>query len=403
MRLGIFNTGSRAFTTCQNAVLTLVCLLPFLVPFSLQQNIDLQAFAVILTGLVAWFGFAVGSKKQAWSPYVILWIALITYVVFCFLSLLWHPTLTNLFGSALIRLGSLALVACVGCGMLLSSLDTKRLTSWLYGTCVALAAVTIPYTLLTAHHLSRLGGVFHQPDILAAWLACGVILGLSMWHLYPKLQKVLILSQLLLAMVLILTETRAVIALLIIIFLLNVFQSHGNWRRRIALGAGIIVILIIATLASLAVLPQRLTSNSYNVESISYRLHLQSFGLRATGHQPLIGYGAGSISNALTCPTLRYKPLQTTCHEGFYFDSTHNVFLDRILALGFIGGGAFIVIVAVSLYKGLGVVGSERYFALCSLLIAGYYFTNVTDIELELLFWILLMRPFRNRRIDAST
>lgn len=375
----------------KSTVMGLACLLPFLVLFSIGQNIDVQALVLIMMGAVAYYGLWLERKISL--PRYASWL-IVVYVAFCFVSLLAHPTFDNLFGTRLVRLGSLALVACVGCGVLLCTVTAKRLLLWLYGTCTLLAIITLPYTFLTAHHLSRIGGVFHQADFLAVWMASGIILGVAMWQTYPKYKRYIILCQLLLIGILFLSQTRAVIIVLVILLLAMAATASLGWQLRLALALGIAGVLTAGGILSQAVLSKRLTNATYAGQSVSYRLDLEKAGLGAATKQPLWGFGAGGIPNALSCPHLHSTQLQKTCREGFYFDSSHNIFLDRVIALGWIGGVAYIGIIGLALYKGLCRTGIERIYTYGALLIGVCYLTNVTSLTLELLFWVLLMRAF---------
>jgi O-antigen ligase len=137
--------------------------------------------------------------------------------------------------------------------------------------------------------------------------------------------------------------------------------------------------------------PARLTNTAYASTSIGYRADLQTYGLRASYHKAWFGYGPGNLADALNCSGLHAAPLQATCRQGYFFNSSHNVFLDRVLAVGWPGGVAFLLFVLTSLGKGLRAPGPARPMVYAALLIACYYLTNVTSVTLELLFWILLL------------
>ena len=84
--------------------------------------------------------------------------------------------------------------------------------------------------------------------------------------------------------------------------------------------------------------------------------------------------------------------MQTTCRQGYFFNSSHNIFIDRVLAIGWLGGLAFLAIVMLAIYRGLR--GKQELWVLgyAVALIGFYYLTNVTSVTLELLLWVLLMR-----------
>lgn len=388
-----------------STVLLLSCALAFLVPFSLGRNIDLQSMVLILIGAMAWSVVALDHKQSSLAGLPrFVQILLGVYVLSCLLSLAWHPGGANLFGAPLLGLGSLGLTACVGCGLALRSVDNQRLTQWLYGTTVLLAVSAIPYALLVNHHLGRLGGVFDQSDILAVFMACGLLLGLAMWNFYPTRRPLLILAQCLLVVILFGTQTRAVILLVALIALLLIWQGQTDRRRRNWEGAALAVGFLAVIIVLPAVLPGRLSNSGYARESIHYRLVLQQAALRASWREPLQGFGPGSIDTALACPTLHDPALQATCHEAYYFNSSHNIFLDRVLGLGWIGGIAYSLLVGLALREVFRIPQSKakRSMLYCVPLIAAYYLTNVTNVELELWFWILILQAFRPVKPPSS-
>ena len=402
VRHGSFPPKQRQLTLT-DAVLALTCLTPFLVPFSLAQNIDLQALVLIMTGGVAWYDVW-RSRRHYPLP---RWpsIAIATYLFFCALSLIIHPSFLNVFGTKLVRLGTLELVACVGCGMTLRKLTATKVSVWFYVTSVLLAITTLPFHFFTTGHLTRLGGVFHQADILAVWMAIGFILGLSLWKPHVRQRVYIAIGQVLLATILLLSQTRAIIAILILIIFIMILRSSMNWRKHVIVGILALACIAVGVIDTKAISPSRITDVSFAGESITYRLSLQSFAVKALINNPLWGYGAGSLPLVLACPTLHNAALQATCHEGHYFDSSHNIFLDRFLAFGWLGGLAFATLVIMTLIKGLRNVGFERYFAYCVLLISLYYFTNVTSMTVELLLWVFMLRvwkPHKTSRASAS-
>lgn len=369
-------------------VLLLVSALPFLVPFTLGRNIDLQGLTVILTGALAWLAVGLRLRQESWRPKKWVTGLLVVYLVSCLLSLLTHRLFVNVIGGQLMRIGDPALVAVVGIGLAMKNIEVKRLISYLYGTCVALAVLSIAYIPAALHDKFRLGGVFHQADFLAVFMAIGLLLGVAILQLYPKLNMLSIIGQGLLAVILLLTGTRAVIALLLLVGLVLLLRSSLLLRRKLAIVVASLLIVSAGIVITQNVLLHRLTSGSLASSSLQYRLDLQHFGLKAAEHQPFFGYGPGNLDKPLACSTLHNPALQQTCHQGFYFDSSHNVYLDRVLALGWVGGLSFTVFVGYSLLVGWRRTGYERYFWYLALLIALYYLTNPTNLEIEAIFWI---------------
>lgn len=384
----------------EQAVLWLVCLLPLLVPFSLNRNIYLQGLVVILSGLLGWTATTIRLRRRELRPPISFSLLLGLYVLATVVSLLVHPSLRNLFGSPLVYLGSAVLITAPGCGLALYSLPPVKVFRWLYVSFVALAAVSLAYSLPGSWVDGRLGGVFHQADFLAVSMGLGLILGVELWRRQQFRRRWLVCAQTVLAVVLLLSQTRAVIGLMPLIILTMVALSGVPIRRKLLAAGSLTLAFVVAIAAVHALLPSRLSDAGYAVDSVRYRLHLQQYGLADSRHQALIGRGAGEVSQALRCPTLRDPELQATCHQGYYFDSSHNVFLDRVLAFGWPGGLAFTALTGLGLWHGFR--GRRIAFAVGGLFIALYFLTNVSSIEIETLFWIMLVGAYLPTASRAS-
>jgi hypothetical protein len=380
-------------------VLVSVCIMPFLIFLSVNQDIDMQAALLILLGVLAWVAVLITNLlyKIVW-PNIVKY-SFYTYCVICILSLIDHASLINLYGSVLLRLGSLELLASVGCGILLSRVPSKKLMLWLYIVSVTAAVISVPYTYFSFHFFIRLGGIFHQADILAAWLACGFILGCGLWSYYNKRHILIGISQLLLLVALFLTQTRAVMAILVLLLIIMAIRNVKTRKRRIVYLSSIAVLLLMIAIIGHQILPNRLANTP---TSIVYRLRLQSYGVKSSFNEPLLGFGAGNVSQSLSCQSFKDAELVHTCSQGYYFDSSHDIYLDRILALGYIGGIAFVTFVVCSIYRALRLPDQQQYFGYTALLLGLYYLTNVTNIEIEVLLWILMFRAYRVHTVHVD-
>jgi O-antigen ligase len=236
----------------------------------------------------------------------------------------------------------------------------------------------------------RTGGLFSQADILACFLGCGLLLGWQMLAVYPKRKNVITAVQVLMAAVLLATQTRTVI---ILVTVLSFIWLARHWHKRMMRPLVVSLLIVIGLLAVWSHLaPNRLTDRAYASQSVQYRLTLQHYALRAAAHEPFHGYGPGNLADALPCSQLRDTALQKTCDEGYFFNSSHNIFLDRVLAIGWPGALAFLGLVILALYRNLRGGQARQIWGYTLLLISGYYLTNVTGVTLELLFWVVLFQ-----------
>lgn len=372
-----------AYLSC----LALLASLVFLVPFDAYRNIDMQGLILLVAGVLA--------AVYLWLDKVKAGLGLEKYLIGLFLgcgivSLLISPHKDyGLLGAPYVRIGLPALFACLFCGLLLRRSPPKTLMAYLYIGITALGLVSLPYAALRYHSFERLGGVFAQADILAVFLGCGLLLGWGLLSLYPKQRPKILATQIGLAILLIGTQTRAV---LLLVLLLSLVWAGRHLSYRWLVGGLLAGILVLGGVYQF--LPQRLTNQQYADESINYRLSLQHYGLKATERRPWFGYGPGNLADALACSTLHTNDLQKTCHEGYFFNSSHNIFLDRVLMVGWVGGLAFLGLVILAIIKSFKATSEEYWFFYPLVLIAGYYLTNVTSVSLELLLWILLFRNY---------
>lgn len=377
--------------------LLLAAILVFVVPYEAARNIDAQGILLIIAGLFAWL--AILLKRDLFLKILdkksLILLGLI--ILSALLSMAVNPHLGyDLLGAPLVRLGSLGLISCIGIGLLATQIKTKQLIPYLYAITCTVGVIAIPYNLYSFASIDRVGGVFAQADILAVFLASGLLLGLYLSIKYSKKRILLVFSQLGLLGMLILTQTRAAVFLAVVLAAAYMLIEIGPKVSKNTL----IVLVLIASLVVVGakVLPSRLTDAGFAKSSATYRLELQKAALRQTTMKPFFGYGLGNISDSLDCKYLRVTALKETCDKHYFFNSSHNIYLDRILSLGWIGGLAYLVFVVMAIYRGLRAVPEIRIMAFCALLISLYYMTNVLSLTLELLLWVLLLQCLRHNK-----
>jgi O-antigen ligase len=381
---------SRAAGVCRNISLVLAGCLPFLVPFDPARNIDMQGILLIVSGAFAWCALLVEHRKIFGRLGRLNSLLLAIFATCCLTSLSVNPHLSyDFFGAPYIRLGTTGFLACMGIGLLLTTVPGKQLLTWLYLIIIGLSVVAVPYSWGQMHSLSRIGGLFAQSDIMACFAGVGLVLGLEMIRLYPLKRQLLVGLQVFLLALLLLTKTRAVLFLVLALGLIWLWQRRrGSFKPLIIYVVTAVLLLVV----SHYLVPSRLTSASYASQSIHYRLTLQNYALKASWHRPVWGYGPGNLADALACQKLQSPALQKTCHQGYFFNSSHNIFIDRFLAVGWLGGLAFLALAVLAIYKALRAQPEVRIVGWALLLIACYYLTNVTNVTLELLLWVLILR-----------
>lgn len=374
---------------CASISLFLAALLPFAIPFDASRNIDMQGLLLVIAGGFGWLALGFERRKPT-APKSAVWLLGI-FIFTCVVSTAVNPHLGyDLLGAPYVRLGTAGLLSAIGCGLAALRLPLDKFLRYLYFEILAIAILSLVYNLLVFGALIRMNGVLAQADILACVLGVGWLLGWYMLERYPDRKHVLLGSQLFLTVMLALTETRAVLAL---VFILGLTWMINKRRWKAVAGsllAGLLLLVLLLVIN--AFVPGRLTDSRYAASSLRYRLDLQRQALRASGQKPLWGYGPGNLADALSCSGIPSGPLRITCRQGYFFNSSHNVFLDRILAVGWPGGTAYLALVVVAVYKGWRVKQELQVAIYAIALIGLYYLTNVTDVVLELLLWLLLLR-----------
>ena len=366
--------------------LCLLVLLPFLIPYEAGRNIDMQGLILLIAGGLAWLALLL-EKQVHFKKLPTIFIGV--FLLACILSTLANPHVGyDLLGGPLVRLGTLAFIALPGCALLITQTRLATLIRYLYVEILVIGTVSFLYNLYEFHTLTRIGGVFAQADVLACVIGCGIILGLQVL-LHTRHARLVIVGQLFLAILLALTGTRAVMAIVFLLIVMWALQAR-NWR--LSLLGLIVVLLTIGGFHQFAA--ARSTDVHDATGSISYRTDLWSAGITAATHKPLLGYGSGNLADALDCRTLHAPALHDTCRKHYFFNSSHNIFLDRVMAVGWVGGLAFLSFVLFALHQGFR-QPERRIMALTALLISLYYLTNVTAISLELFYWVLLFACLR--------
>lgn len=354
---------------------------------------------LLVIGTFSWLAIGLRYWKNVQRLGFAVLIILVIYILCCLVSLLVNPHIGyDFFGAPYIRLGAAGLIACVGFGLAVRSVPLERFKTWLYGLICALALVSIVYNWLHFHTLSRVGGVFSQADIFAVFMGCGLLIGTSLLHVYPQCRYYFFTSQALLAILLLLSETRSVLLLVVFLYPLLQQYAQSKWSLRRWALYGVVVLSLLVGVTAL--LPSRVTSGPYAAQSIKYRFHLQESALRISTDKPLFGYGPGNLADALDCHQLHNPSLQKTCHEGYFFNSSHNIFIDRVLAIGWLGGVCYMLLITIVTVQAFRLKKNVSAELICMLLIVGYYFTNVTSVPLELLLWVLLLRIAQPKRFN---
>lgn len=208
---------------------------------------------------------------------------------------------------------------------------------------VFIAGAVALYGILTPHPADeRLFSTIGNPAFLAGFLLFGVFLGA--WRAYEeKIQWrriLLLLSSLLSLIALYQTATRgAMIGLLAGAFIGGLWIAIRKKTFRVpvlvaiallALGAAALLTGRESALVQESVTLRRLASLSLQDFSVQSRLLVWNMAWQGIKERPVFGYGENNVSAPLD------RHMDPNVMET-WFDSSHNVFMDTLLAHGFVG------------------------------------------------------------------
>jgi O-antigen ligase len=379
---------------CTKISLTLASCLPFVAFLDAGRNIDMQGLLLILAGAFAWAGIILGKY---WPLDRKITFLIAAFVLAGILSLAINPNkVYGLIGAPFLRLGWAGLVSCIGIALLIARLHLKKLSVHIYTGILLLSLISVLSEPLASGDL-RFGGLFDQASVLACTLGCAILLGWEIMRLYDRYKNYILGSQAFLLVLLVWTGTRAVLGVVLALSFVWMYQNlpRKRFAMYLLLTAGLL-------LGFAALAPGRLTDRAYAKESLDYRLSLQNQAFEISLQKPLLGFGPGNLADALECRDLAEPELLKTCEKGYFFNSSHNIFLDRVLMVGWPGGLAYLSLIILAVYKTLR-SRELKIAGLIIILISLYYLTNVTHIVIELLLWVFLMQALAYKSSRAST
>ncbi len=368
-----------------------------MVPYHVvTQNINIKGALLIVLGGAAWLGVLARPRLLLSLPKWILGLIGLLLANLALSSLTSPSSTAALFGAPYVRLGTLGLAGAIGCGLLLRNVPKPRVLMAIYASTLFLAVFSVVYNLWRFGYVARLIGPVYQADALAAYLGVGLVLGF--WAMITKADwtRAILMGQVVLLVAILLTQTRAAIGLSVVLSLAALTHLRAwNVLRQYAVALITMLLLIIGLHAwSHVDLNRRIFDANYAKLSVQYRYDLQEAAIQALPHVSPLGVGPGNIAGVLSCNTLKSPPLQQTCNQGFVFGSSHNIFLDRFIELGWFGGLAFLVLTVCGFLYAIRSKGQpdEIILAYVLLLLGVYFLTNVTTLEVELIFWICLLQ-----------
>lgn len=258
-----------------------------------------------------------------------------------------------------------------------------------------LALASLLINIGTIFNGDRLTGVVNQSNLLAILLGAGVIVGV--FTKYYRKTAFSTASFLLIIATLTLTGTRAVIIPILIILsvkglieliILNKIQSGG--KKIHYRDISIVVALVVLLLCLLAPSSGRVTAPSDLKFGFSYRYNLLEQSFKLAEIMPVWGYGANSISTVFDKYFELPADISRTYSEGYFIESSHNIFADILLQYGWLPGVFYVLIILLTSYASIKISKNKESYlpiALFLFLLLQKLLT-VTFFEVDVLFWL---------------
>lgn len=295
--------------------------------------------------------------------------------------------------------------------ILISVLRTERIWNWLLMSSVGAGSIMSIYSIFQLLGLikisqdgARLDGLFGNAIYLAVYMLINIFIAIYLIY-RNRTNKILIgvfgLIAFIQVIVLYFTATRGAVLGLIFGILVSsfvfIFLSKNKRLKNIGIGIIIAMLSIIVILFALrdnSVIKNnhvlnRLTSISLEDKTTLARLTIWSIAWQGFLERPLLGYGQGNFNLIFDS---KYNP--KIYDQEQWFDRTHNIFFDWLIAAGLLGLVSYLsifVCVGLILFKSKSFTVFEK--SLFSGLLSAYFFQNIfafDQISSYMLFVIVI-------------
>lgn len=405
----------------RNSIIGGLFLLPFIVlivsnnfffPFITGKNFAFRIIVEIITAL--WL--ILGLRDRSVLPKLgkIFW-AFLAFIVVMFVSDLFSPNVFKSFWSNFERMeGWVTLVHLFALFVVASSVMTRKLWDWLFRVSVFISLLISFYGIMQlsgklAIHQGgvRLDATFGNATYLAVYMLFHIFLCLILWFRTEKgsfwkwFYGIAIVAE---TFILYHTATRgATLGLLGGLFLtallIAIFdKANITGTRKVAIGGILGLLVLVGTfwiardsvfVAKSPVL-QRFAGLSLTDKTADSRFRIWGMAFQGFKERPILGWGQESFNYVFNT---NYDPKLYGSEQ--WFDRTHNVFFDWLVAGGILGLIAYLSLFGLPIYylwrRGSPFPLIEK--SLLTGLFAGYFFHNLTvfDNITSYLFFIFVI------------
>lgn len=312
-----------------------------------------------LVVIVAALGFMLADRRNTpnfFADHKRLTLLIAGYLAWCVLGMTWAQN-TGDVTSSLERYGPNFLVFIVVYATSRSRLDLRLLAAFfvLGASGAAADAIISPLPSSAYGDVSRVGGLFGDPNYFAAVLVTGFALALAL----NRARSLTVFGQAtaaaaagLCVLGILLSVSRGGLIALGVTLLAAVCVA-GRWRGRLAAATVLVALLALCYFFALAPAADRARLTSSQGGG-SGRTTIWKVGWREVQHHPIAGVGAGNFSDAGARYVIEPGLINhnATGYTAYFIDTptvAHNTYLEVLAEEGIIGSTIFLAILALSL------------------------------------------------------
>ncbi len=392
----------------RNAVLTCIFFLPFITlfvanhlffPFITGKNFAFRIIVEVIT--VLWFILALRDKSVLPKSSKLLW-AFVAFVGVIFVSDIFSPNAFKSFWSNYERMeGWVTLAHLFALFVVTSSVMTRKVWEWFFRLSVGVSL------LVAGYGMAQLAGVadIHQGGVrLDATLGNATYLAIYMvFHIFLNLLLLswsekgsiwrwvywfAIATE---AVILYNTATRGAIlgligGLFLTGILVAIFEKKNPFLRKVAVGVVLALVLLVGIFTLFkssdfvrnSPVMTRFSELSFSDKTTDSRFAIWGMAWEGFKERPILGWGQESFNYVFN---KYYEPRMYAQEQ--WFDRTHNVFFDWLIAGGILGIISYLSLFVLALYyllrKGSHFSSLEKSLLLG--LFSAYFFHNLTVFD----------------------
>lgn len=332
----------------------LVINLHFFFPFVAPKTIF---FRIVVEIIFAAYLFLLAADFKKYRPRInVLTLALVLFLAVFVLSSLLGVNIGRSFWSTFERMtGIWTQLHLFAFFLILSSVFKKR-EDWekILGGSIVVGVILSIYILLSDEASSRGGGTIGNTSFMAAYLLFDVFFALILflakrgrWQIFAGLSLAVMLP------VLFTSSARgAIVSFLVSLFLLLLGAFLFSGKKKLKMTAWTAIIILVLSGSVLAVLQPSFAKDRVDgtLAAMESRFVVWEKGWEGFKEKPVLGWGP---ENFIVVFSKNFNPCMflPECGGEIWFDRTHNIVLDTLVATGLIGLISYLAVFLAAVYS----------------------------------------------------